>query len=111
MPDLAENAANVAVLARAARRAAATIATDPEVRHYSPDTIALVLKRTIYNYVGAGSWDKAAEKLSNDPEMDGVPIEAIVTISKAALVHFARALSDRSDTDRPGPIGPSGAES
>lgn len=94
MPDLAKNMQNVENLARAARRCAATIATDPDVRFYSADTISLVLRETLLAYIGAGSWEAAEHKLSENPNLADVPIEAIVAISKATLVHFARALSE-----------------
>jgi hypothetical protein len=89
-------------LLAATRRSAVTLATDPAVRHYSADTIALVHKRTVLALSGAGSVLKAAARLANDPTLVGVPIEAVEQIMAASYRHFAKAIGETT------PVSPSG---
>lgn len=76
----------------AGRRGAVSLAMDPKMRHYSPDTLALVYERTIANMAGAGSIEKIAERVEADPALKGVPIDVLEVIVPASYVHFAKAI-------------------
>lgn len=90
---------NVPDLVASARRGMATLAIDPTMRHYSPETLALVYQRTVVNLAGAGDLERAAEKIAADPALAAIPIDVVEAIVAASVKHFARAL----------PIGADGA--
>lgn len=76
----------------AGRRGALSLAQDPEMRHYSPDTLALVYERTIANLAGAGSLETMTERIVADPALKDVPIDVLQVVVAASCVHFARAI-------------------
>ena len=82
-------------MAAAAKRGAVTVATDPEVRHYSVDTIGLVYGKTVKALAGAGDLGTAAARLGNDPDLSGVPIDVVDKLVAVSFLHFARALSEQ----------------
>lgn len=81
----------------ATRRSAVALALDDRVRHYSPETIALVHKQTVLALWGAKDLLRAASRIAADPELDDVPDVAVEQIMAASFEHFARALSPRSN--------------
>lgn len=81
---------------RAARRAAMTMATDPECQHYSPDTMALVLGQVVRNLAGAGTLYNAAKLIAEDPKLAAVPFPVVEALTAASFKHFALALGKAS---------------
>lgn len=79
-------------LVTAARRGVISLAEDPTMRHYAPDTLALVYGRTIANMAGAGSVEAIAERIESDPALKDVPIEVLDIVVAASYVHFGRAV-------------------
>jgi hypothetical protein len=79
-------------LAVATRRSAIALAIDPQMRHYSAETLALVHERTILNMADAGDLLKVAERMANDPELQDVPIGAVEEIMAASFRLFTKAL-------------------
>ena len=79
----------------AAKRGAATIATDPEVQHYSVDTIGLVYDKTVKALAGAGDLGTAAARLGNDPDLSDVPFDVVDKLVAVSFLHFARALGEQ----------------
>lgn len=90
-------------MAAAARRGAVTIATDPAMRHYAPDTLALVYERTITNLAGAGDLDNMAARMASDPALADVPADVVEAITVTAVAHFAAALATASLATPPVP--------
>jgi hypothetical protein len=90
--DVALTHGSVASIAAAARKGSITLANDPAMRHYAPQTLALIYLRTIDNLAGAGDLHKAAERMATDPALDGIPIEVVQAVMGASFRHFALAL-------------------
>lgn len=88
---------NAQDVALAAQRGILTLAADPAMAHYSSDTLALVYRRTVLNLSGAGDLLKAAERMADDPELIGVPLDVVKAIMAASFSHFARALPPSAD--------------
>lgn len=78
---------------RAAKRAAVSIAGDPIARHYSPDTLGLVLERVVFNLAGAGDLANVSARLADDPKLKDVPFPVVEAIVPVAFKHFATALA------------------
>lgn len=66
---------------------------DPDLRHYSPNTIALVHRATMLGLGGAGTSAKVAEAAIAD--IADVPIEIAVVITAASLKAYAQAIAER----------------
>lgn len=97
-PSTPKDATAARDLVDAARRAAVSMAGDPALKHYSPDTMAVVLEATINGIAGAGNLATAASRIIDDPTLAGVPFEVQEPLVAASLRHFVRALTERRST-------------
>lgn len=84
----------------AARDGVIALAQDPAMRHYGPNTIALVYQRTVANVAGAGSVEAIAERVEADPLLKDVPVEVLEVLVAASYTHFVRALAARREVTR-----------
>lgn len=84
-------------IAAATRRGALALASDPEVKHYSADTLALVYERTVMNLAGAGDLARMAKRMVDDPALVGVPFPVVEAVMTASFRHFTRAIAAQSN--------------
>ena len=96
MAGVMPEAPTIQELVMAAKRAAVTLAQDPEMRHYSPETMALVLRHTIVDMAGAGDLRGVAERLADDQALVDVPIDVLTPLVGASFKHFAKALGQET---------------
>ena len=73
--------------------AAAALAQDPEARHYSPETVALVLSSTVRAVDGTRTLGAACDRIAADPALFGVDEDVIVHLSLLTMRHWGRALA------------------